>query len=48
MVLDAGADKEKANNEGATPLRVGTEQGNQAVVTWLLRHQGRHTVAFCC
>ena len=35
-LLNAGADKEKATNEGATPLHVTTEQSHQAVVNWLL------------
>ena len=35
LVADAGADKEKANNEGATPLHVAAQR-NQAVIKWLL------------
>ena len=31
-LLNAGADKEKADNEGSTPLHVAAEQGHVAVV----------------
>ena len=35
-MLDAGADKEKANHDGATPLLFAGEQGHQAVAQGLL------------
>ena len=36
MLLDAGADKDLATNDGCTPLHIAAERGNAAVVRALL------------